>query len=140
MLKNIVFGYKGRDKNKRWFFGSCLLDDDGEAYIIILQYAHQKNNFCCWASVEVELETICRFSNQIDDFKNDIYENDIVRVISEGKSFLGKVMFTEKGQWGLQELKSNTFISFQELKYDFIEIAGNIFDNQAMIRSYVKHA
>lgn len=135
MSQEIKQGYRAKDNQGNWVNGSCVFDDDDQAYIVLHQTATVRTSFECWRFIAVDNDTVCKITPYMDDFKKSIYLSDILRVVSNGRTILGEIV-TYCNEWGLVLINTKHFISFKELKYDFIEIAGNTYDNQAMIRSY----
>ena len=137
-MQDIVKAYRGKNNQGEWIYGSCALDDDGQAYIIVLQTATVRTNFECWRFILAE--SICKLTPYSDDFKKPLYENDIVRISTDGKIILGKIIL--KGfEWGVCLLHGDNFIPLKDIKKEFLgvlflEVTGNIYDNQAMIRNY----
>jgi len=137
-VQDITKSYRGKDNQGEWIYGSCALDDDGQAYIIVHQGATVKTKFNCWRHILAD--NVCKLTPYSDDFKKPLYENDIVRISSDRKILLGKI--TMRGyEWGVLLLESENFIPLRDIRKEFLgvlflEVTGNIYDNQAMIRNY----
>lgn len=131
MNREILF--KGQRKSDReWIYGNLLRTDDG---IFIIQ---NHVPYHLLAKYEVLKETVCQYTGLTDKNGRKIFENDIVFAPFIG--YAGK----KEGRKGVVEFVNGAFsVNWNDSeKYgknfagyvNDIEVIGNIFDNQEILK------
>lgn len=133
MNREILFRGKRKD-NGEWTFGSLVIHKD-------ILWKNQKYYYIETDTGEDRLEiipeTISQYTGLDDKNGKQIFEGDIIKYVDEKTSYT--VMFDPTGYWCLDgngARNSEMLIYFDDYKY--IEVIGNIYENEKLLRKEVK--
>lgn len=138
-----------RIDNGEWVEG-CYAECNGKTFIgidISIGIDDIFEVFC--ASVirwlEVDPETLCRFAGLCDKYGNKIWDNDIVKTVSDIYAPVKFGLYTTG--FAIEECNQGFYVDFpyetclrHELGYwhNKVEVRGNIFDNPELLQGSVK--
>lgn len=90
---------------------------------------------------EVDPETICQFTGLCDKYGNKIWENDIVKTVSDIYAQVKFGLYTTG--FALEECNQGFYVDFSDETYlrhelgywnNKVEVRGNIFDNPELLQ------
>ena len=136
-MREILFKAK-RIKDGKWVEGCHVVYND-KVFIGV----NLIENFCMptlsW--LEVVPETLCQFTGLFDKNGNKIWENDIVKTVSDIYAHIKFGLYTTG--FALEECNQGFYVDFpnesylrHELGYwnNKVEVRGNIFDNSKLLQ------
>lgn len=91
--------------------------------------------------IEVDPETLCQFTGLCDKYGNKIWENDIVKTVSDVYAQVKFGLYTTG--FALEECNQGFYVDFSDETYlrhelgywdDKVEVRGNIFDNRDLLQ------
>ena len=132
-MREILFKAKRID-NGEWFEGYYQKRYDllgNEEHLIF-----HADSYKVWEYAEIVPETICQFTGLFDKNGNKIWENDIVKTVSDIYAPVKFGLYTTG--FTLEECNQGFYVDFSDETYlrhelgywnNKVEIKGNIFDN-----------
>lgn len=99
------------------------------------------NSYRTWEYVKVFSETICQFTGLCDKYGNKIWENDIVKTVSDIYAHIKFGLYTTG--FALEECNQGFYVDFPNKSYlrhelgywnNKVEVRGNIFDNPKLLQ------
>lgn len=94
---------------------------------------------------EVDPETLCEFTGRCDKYGNKIWENDIVKTVSDIYAQVKFGLYTTG--FALKECNQGFYVDFSDETYlrhelgywnNKVEVRGNIFDNPELLQEETK--
>lgn len=136
-MREILFRAKRMD-NEKWVEGNYVEKYDllGKRHLILYV-----DNYVRWKCVEIVPETLCQFTGLCDKNGNKIWENDIVKTVSDIYAPVKFGLYTTG--FALEECNQGFYIDFPDETYlrhelgywnNKVEIKGNIFDNPDLLQ------
>ena len=133
-MREILFKAKRTD-NGKWIEGCYIKRYDllgNEEHLIF-----HADSYKVWEYVEIDPETLCKFTGLTDKNGKRIWKNDIVGAWSQGSKAIGEVRQRIDGLWIMYPVWQNH--EFWELKPNsngetMVEVLGNAFDNPELLQ------
>lgn len=144
-MREILFKAKRID-NDEWVEGSLIdLDIDSGYCYIVPPYKKASTlpiNFLITSRMELVVpETLCQFTGLCDKNGNKIWENDIVKTVSDIYAPVKFGLYTTG--FALEECNQGFYVDFPDETYlrhelgywhNKVEVRGNIFDNPELLQ------
>lgn len=144
-MREIIFKAKRID-NGEWVEGSLLNLDSDSGYCYIVPAYEIASTLPIKSLILdrmklVAPETICQFTGLCDKYGNKIWENDIVKTVSDIYAHIKFGLYTTG--FALEECNQGFYVDFpnesylrHELGYwnNKVEVRGNIFDNPKLLQ------
>ena len=149
-MREILFKAK-RIKDGKWIEGYLFdngFDGKEKKYFIGGLIIEKYNGTACdeWditgiAFCEIDPETICQFTGLCDKYGNKIWENDIVKTVSDIYAQVKFGLYTT--EFALEECNQGFYVDFSDETYlrhelgywnNKVEVRGNIFDNPELLQ------
>lgn len=136
-MREILFKAKRID-NGEWVEG-CLIIDHSRSNLF--EYRIQPVESGALYAQPIDPETLCQFTGLCDRYGNKIWENDIVKTISDIYAQVKFGLYTTG--FALKECNQGFYIGFPDetcLRYELgywnnkVEVKGNIFDNLELLQ------
>lgn len=143
-MREIIFKGKRKD-NGEWIEGS-LITSINRAWISSEKTDSQRlrgisNTDAIWRAIEIIPDTICRFAGLCDKYENKIWDNDIVKTVSDIYAPVKFGLYATG--FAIEECNQGFYVDFpcetclrHELGYwhNKVEVRGNIFDNPELLQ------
>nr|DAG30531.1 MAG TPA: YopX protein [Caudoviricetes sp.] len=136
-MREILFKAKRID-NGKWVEG-CLVIDHSRSNLF--EYRMQPVESGVLYAPPIDPETLCQFTGLCDKYGNKIWENDIVKTVSDIYAPVKFGLYTTG--FALEECNQGFYVDFpdgtclrHELGYwnNKVEVRGNIFDNPELLQ------
>ena len=137
-MREILFKAKRKD-NGKWVEGYYQKRYDllgNEEHLIF-----HADSYRVWEYAEIVPETLCQFTGLCDKNGNKIWENDIVKTVSDIYAPVKFGLYTTG--FALEECNQGFYVDFPDETYlrhelgywnNKVEIKGNIFDNPDLLQ------
>ena len=127
---NRIMKFKGKRKdNEEWTYGNLIIDEN-KYYICLGINEHIKRDDYAIYMVEVVAGTIGQFTGLYDKNGKEIYEDDIVYVISEDENAF--ILWLNENAKFILEF-DDWFSDFDCYYGKDLEVIGNIYDNKNLL-------
>ena len=144
-MREIIFKAKRID-NGEWVEGSLLNLDSDSGYCYIVPAYEIASTLPIKSLILdrmklVAPETICQFTGLCDKYGNKIWENDIVKTVSDIYAHIKVGLYTTG--FALEECNQGFYVDFPNKSYlrhelgywnNKVEVRGNIFDNPKLLQ------
>ena len=133
-MREILFKAKRKD-NGEWAEGYYVKKYDllgNEEHLIF-----HADSYKVWEYVEIDPETLCRFTGRCDKNGNRIWENDILMAhLDESYPEDATYETVEWGVagWAVHETGSTDREYLDKFDIEHYEVVGNIFDNKELLQ------
>lgn len=127
-----------RINNGKWVEG-CLVIDHSRSNLF--EYRMQPVESGVLYAPPINPETICQFTGLCDKYGNKIWENDIVKTVSDIYAQVKFGLYTTG--FALEECNQGFYVDFSDETYlrhelgywnNKVEVRGNIFDNPELLQ------
>lgn len=137
-MREILFKAKSID-NGKWFEGCYKKRYNSlgnEEHLIF-----HADSYKVWEYAGVDPETLCQFTGLCDKYGNKIWENDIVKTVSDIYTPVKFGLYTTG--FALEECNQGFYVDFPDETYlrhelgywnNKVEVRGNIFDNPELLQ------
>lgn len=136
-MREILFKAKRID-NGEWIEG-CLVIDHSRSNLF--EYRMQPVESGVLYAPPIYPETLCQFTGLCDKYGNKIWENDIVKTVSDIYTPVKFGLYTTG--FALEECNQGFYVDFPDETYlrhelgywnNKVEVRGNIFDNPELLQ------
>ena len=136
-MREILFKAKQID-NGEWIEG-CLVIDHSRSNLF--EYRMQPVESGVLYAPPIYPETLCQFTGLCDKYGNKIWENDIVKTVSDIYTPVKFGLYTTG--FALEEFNQGFYVDFPDETYlrhelgywnNKVEVRGNIFDNPELLQ------
>ena len=136
-MREILFKAKQID-NGEWIEG-CLVIDHSRSNLF--EYRMQPVESGVLYTPPIYPETLCQFTGLCDKYGNKIWENDIVKTVSDIYTPVKFGLYTTG--FALEECNQGFYVDFPDETYlrhelgywnNKVEVRGNIFDNPELLQ------
>mgnify|MGYP000411899053 FL=1 len=136
-MREILFKAKRID-NGEWIEG-CLVIDHSRSNLF--EYRMQPVKSGGLYAPPIDPETLCQFTGLYDKYGNKIWENDIVKTVSDIYAPVKFELYTTG--FALEECNQGFYVDFPDETYlrhelgywnNKVEVKGNIFDNPELLQ------
>ena len=136
-MREILFKAKRVD-NGDWVEG-CLVIDHSRSNLF--EYRMQPVESGVLYAPPINPETLCQFTGLYDKYGNKIWENDIVKTVSDIYAQVKFGLYTTG--FALEECNQGFYVEFSDETYlrhelgywnNKVEVRGNIFDNKELLQ------
>nr|DAI80252.1 MAG TPA: YopX protein [Caudoviricetes sp.] len=139
-MREILFKAKRIDNGERgeWIEG-CLVIDHSRSNLF--EYRMQPVESGVLYAPPIYPETLCQFTGLCDKYGNKIWENDIVKTVSDIYTPVKFGLYTTG--FALEECNQGFYVDFPDETYlrhelgywnNKVEVRGNIFDNPELLQ------
>lgn len=138
-MREFLFKAKRID-NGEWVEGYYIRDQYHIGGKDIIFYRKDSDRFTVYTNI-IDIETLCQFTGLCDKYGNKIWENDIVKTVSDIYTPVKFGLYTTG--FALEECNQGFYVDFPDETYlrhelgywnNKVEVRGNIFDNPELLQ------